>query len=137
VLHTRLGESGSAAVLGIAKPVLHRILQGFAISRDTEDRVWMALQEQERRARALEDRKVVTSRAVVTKETSPGAAMTRLEATRLFRERVWDRPRDVDPGDDVEWETLAYGFFLGLGFEPTDAKSLAFLVIDSDFYETT
>jgi hypothetical protein len=136
-LYKLLGESTLISVLHIGRPVLHRLLQGFAVSKETETRVWMALSEYEYRERArAESAPPPPKRAVVvTMETSPKASLSRLEATRLFKEKIWDRASTIDPDDDHKWESMALGFFIALGFEPTDAKSLAYLVIDSDFYE--
>ena len=135
-LYKVLGETSLFAVLGIGRPVLHRLLQGFPIAKETETRIWLALQEYEYRERERE--RVSTqhrTEVVVTMETSPKAGVSRLEATKLFKEKIWDQASTIDPDDDHKWESLAFGFFIALGFEPPDAKSLAYLVVDSDFYE--
>lgn len=135
-LYKSHGENGAVGVLGVGRPVVHRVMQGFSISKETEMKIWLALQEHDRLGRVVEESSKERRQVVVTRETSPRAELTRLEATRLFKEKVWDRPREIDPDDDHSWETLAYGFFLALGFEVSDAKSLAYLVTDSDFYES-
>lgn len=49
----------------------------------------------------------------------------RAQALQLWKERVYDVAQKVDPEDEHEWDTLAYGFFLGLGFLPEAALEMA------------
>ena len=47
------------------------------------------------------------------------------EAQRLWEENVYDRAEEVDPDGEYDWWDMAFGFFMGLGFEPDDAADLA------------
>jgi hypothetical protein len=37
---------------------------------------------------------------------------------------IYDKGKKIDPEGEHEWDTLAYGFFLGLGFCPAIAEKL-------------
>ncbi len=66
--------------------------------------------------------------------------MTRKQAIALWEGLVWNRTDDVDcngepvedgahcvdPRNEHEWGTLAYGFFLALGFSLADAYEMSF-----------
>ncbi len=39
----------------------------------------------------------------------------------LWKKNVWDKRKDVDPHDELYWESLAYGYFLGLGLSIDEA----------------
>ena len=50
----------------------------------------------------------------------------------LYQECYWGRfarsiilPQEVDPDGEYDWWDMAFGFFMGLGFEPDDAADLA------------
>lgn len=49
----------------------------------------------------------------------------RAQDIQLWKERVYDVARKIDPDDQHEWETLAYGFFLARGYTPKEALELA------------
>ena len=38
-----------------------------------------------------------------------------------WKHDVWDKQKDVDPDNELYWESLAYGYFLGLGLSVDDA----------------
>lgn len=51
--------------------------------------------------------------------------MSHLEAFKLFKTKIVDRAEEVDGDNEHEWETLAYGFFLALDFNPEEAFDMA------------
>jgi len=46
------------------------------------------------------------------------------EAIRLWKKRIFCRGAVIDPNDSGDWESLALGFFLGLGLPIDRARSL-------------
>jgi hypothetical protein len=50
--------------------------------------------------------------------------MTRKEAIALWLERVFSQAAVIDPNDSGDWESLALGFFLGLGLPIKQARLL-------------
>lgn len=48
-----------------------------------------------------------------------------LSALEKWENLVYKRAKLVDPDDQHDWTSLAYGFFLALKFEPAKAYELA------------
>ena len=38
-----------------------------------------------------------------------------------WKKDVWDKQEDVDPDNELYWESLAFGYFIGLGLSIDDA----------------
>ena len=53
------------------------------------------------------------------------ANVLKAQAMQLWKERVYDKARAVDPKDEHEWTTLAYGFFIAMGFSNEEALAMA------------
>lgn len=51
--------------------------------------------------------------------------MSETDAQNEWTRLVYDKAKEVDPNDDHDWFDLAYGFFMGLGFDPSKAFQLA------------
>ena len=47
-----------------------------------------------------------------------------------WKEQVFDRAEEVDPNNEMDWEDLAIGFFLGLGQSVEQAEELLSAVIE-------
>lgn len=62
------------------------------------------------------------------------ALPSRLEATERFKEEIWDNRKVIDPTDVLDIESIAVGYFMAKGFSAEDARNLAVLVADKDFY---
>ena len=59
--------------------------------------------------------------------SGPGVP-TEESAIWLWKEHVYDKGSIIDPHAYHEWDTLAYGYFLGLGFHPVIAEKLRMAV---------
>jgi hypothetical protein len=44
-------------------------------------------------------------------------------ALKLWKRAVHDRREAIDPKKDIAWENMAFGFFLGQGLTPFEARS--------------
>lgn len=55
--------------------------------------------------------------------SGPGVP-TEASALFLWKEHVYDKATSIDPDAEHEWGTLAYGYFLGLGFHHAIAEKL-------------
>jgi hypothetical protein len=42
--------------------------------------------------------------------------LTQAEARRIWKQRVLEKSKIVDPDDEHDWDTLCFGFLLGLGY---------------------
>lgn len=42
-------------------------------------------------------------------------------AIQIWKERVYDKQPEVDPGDEELWRSIALGFAFGLGYQPEEA----------------
>ena len=38
-----------------------------------------------------------------------------------WKKDVWDKQKEVDPDNELYWESLAFGYFIGLGLSIDDA----------------
>lgn len=44
-----------------------------------------------------------------------------------FKAEVYDKASDIDPEDEHDWTSLAFGFGLGAGLSARDAEEFAFI----------
>ncbi len=42
-------------------------------------------------------------------------------AIQIWKERVYDKQSEVDPGNEEVWKSIALGFAFGLGYQPNEA----------------
>lgn len=49
------------------------------------------------------------------------------ELLRLFKENVYDKASLIDPGDEMDWNDLACGYFLALGASIDQATDYSLL----------
>lgn len=49
-------------------------------------------------------------------------------AIQAWKEKVYDKQKEVDPDNEHHWYSLALGFALGLGYEPKQACELANII---------
>jgi hypothetical protein len=56
--------------------------------------------------------------------------MTSEEAVKLWKERIHDKADEVDPDNRRDWEDLAVGFFICLGFSVDESEDLYQQCID-------
>ena len=46
------------------------------------------------------------------------------KAIKLWSELVYDRTPEVDPNEEHDWESIALGFFLALGFTAQESLNI-------------
>jgi hypothetical protein len=46
------------------------------------------------------------------------------EAIELWTRKIFARSDVIDPAGERDWVDMAYGFLMGLGFEPEKAEAL-------------
>lgn len=54
--------------------------------------------------------------------------MNQSELTELFRKEVHDRGELIDPEDELDWLALTFGWALGRGLSPKEAREFAIYI---------
>lgn len=133
-LCTRFGVSATAQTLGLGRSVVDGISKGHPMSQDVTNRVWLALEEFERKSVGAARQPPVVRHV----EMSPvlemrGGGLSRLQASEQFQRDVWDRRVQLDPTNSIDWVDVAFGYFMAKGFSAADARNLAVLVANNEF----
>jgi hypothetical protein len=126
-----IGVGTAASVLGESAYLIGRAVQGFPIETVASAHLVRAIDSYLSSQRSQQELPDILTTKIPVEEKS----LSRLEATDLFRTLIWDRAKDVDPSDQYDWFSMAYGFFIACGFSLEDAANLAYLVCDTDFFE--
>jgi hypothetical protein len=50
--------------------------------------------------------------------------MTQEQAIAKWKSSVYDNAENIDPDFEMDWNGIAFGFFMGLGFSEKEAEKL-------------